>query len=333
MKNNKIKKYCENCKCEVIAETVVSKETFKVLNDKIEIETRKLICPKCKESIFYEEYDEETLNNAYDEYRKKHNLLSPGEIKEIRKQYGLSQNEFSTLLGWGEKTICRYEGGAIQDNVHNDLLKFLKDYGNMKAFLIMHENDISEKTKNKIYMHIFEDVKETNYIVDQEYSYEPSIYSGFKKFDYDKLCAMVDYFVERIDNLPITKLNKLLNYADNLYFKENCISISGLRYQHLPFGPVPEQYKFLFGQMTKDSTIKENYITTYKYDTCVICKGDKQIDDVLTENEKRVLNKVYKKFKDYGAKQISDVSHSETGYLNTINNEYISYEYAESLSI
>ena len=72
---------------------------------------------------------------AYKKYRTIHNLLNPEEIKSIREKYDLSQNEFSNLLGWGEKTICRYENGAIQDNVHNDLLKLLKDNDQNIIFL------------------------------------------------------------------------------------------------------------------------------------------------------------------------------------------------------
>lgn len=333
MKTNKIKIYCENCKCEINAEIKESKEIFKVLNERFEIKTRKLICPKCNKSIYYEEYDNETINKAYNAYRKKHNLLTPEEIKDIRTSYGLGQNEFSNMLGWGEKTICRYESGAIQDNVHNDLLRFIKEPGGMKSFVMLHEDDIPEKTKNKIYMHIFDDGPKMNNICDYLFNYEPSIYSGFKRFDYDKLCAMVDYFVARIDDLSITKLIKLLNYSDNLYFKKNCISISGLRYQHLPYGPVPEQYKMLFGQMNEDSIIKENYIIKNNYETNIICKGQKKVQDILTDDEKKTLNKVYKVFKDYNASKISKASHSESGYINTTDNEYISYEYAEDLSI
>ena len=40
---------------------------------------------------YCEEFDNATLINAYNEYRRRHELLLPEEIKKIREQYGLSQ--------------------------------------------------------------------------------------------------------------------------------------------------------------------------------------------------------------------------------------------------
>jgi len=42
-------------------------------------------------------------------------MLSPYEIRELRKRYGLTQKELSLLLGWGSVTMSRYENGALQD--------------------------------------------------------------------------------------------------------------------------------------------------------------------------------------------------------------------------
>ena len=72
---------------------------------------------------------------------KKHKLLLPDEIKNIRETYGLSQRSFAKLLNWGEKTIQRYERGSIQDKAHNSLLLFLKNPENMKIFI--EENEIN----------------------------------------------------------------------------------------------------------------------------------------------------------------------------------------------
>ena len=45
---------------------------------------------------------------------------------------------------------------------------------------------------------------------------------------------------------------KLLNYSDMIFYKENGVSISGLRYVHLPFGPVPENFDMLMEKMAED---------------------------------------------------------------------------------
>ena len=91
---------------------------------------------------YCEEFDNATLINAYNEYRRRHELLLPEEIKKIREQYGLSQRSFSRLLNWGDKPICRYENGSIQDKVHNSLMLFLREPENMRTYLTAYAVDI-----------------------------------------------------------------------------------------------------------------------------------------------------------------------------------------------
>lgn len=100
-----------------------------------------MICTECGEDLFCEELDSATLICAYNEYRRRHKLLLPEEIKKIREQYGLSQRGFAKLLNWKDKTIRRYENGSIQDKEHNRLLLFLRDPKNMRIYLA--ENKIT----------------------------------------------------------------------------------------------------------------------------------------------------------------------------------------------
>ena len=100
-----------------------------------------MVCTVCGEELFNEELDSATLINAYNEYRRKHKLLLPEEIRKIREQYGLSQRSFAKLLNWGDKTIRRYENGAVQDRAHNSLLLFLREPENMRTYLT--ENEVA----------------------------------------------------------------------------------------------------------------------------------------------------------------------------------------------
>ena len=60
-------------------------------------------------------------------YRSKCGLMTAEEITELRKSYGISQTDLCILLGWGEKTVTRYEGPQIQDRAHDLILKKIKD--------------------------------------------------------------------------------------------------------------------------------------------------------------------------------------------------------------
>ncbi len=201
-----------------------------------------------------EELDSATLINAYNEYRRRHKFLLPEEIRRIREQYGLSQRSFAKLLNWGDKTIRRYENGAVQDRAHNSLLLFLREPENMRAYLTENEVALDEKQISRLLETVEKLEQDTDFRVGRRYfdlffSRVPCEENGFKGFDYEKLCAMVLFFAHKSAGLLKTKLMKLFNYSDMIFYKENGLSISGLKYAHLPYGPVPDNFDMILGKM------------------------------------------------------------------------------------
>lgn len=145
-----MRKYCDGCGKETETKIITKAETYDVCGEAIEVDTKVLICADCGEEFYSEELDNTTLVNAYNEYRKRHKLLFPDEIKKIREQYGLSQRSFSKLLNWGDKTICRYENGSIQDKAHNSMLFLLRVPGNMRTYLMENEVMLNARQKSKL---------------------------------------------------------------------------------------------------------------------------------------------------------------------------------------
>lgn len=72
----------------------------------------------------------ENLLEARNAYRLNHDLLTSNDIISIRMSYGLTQNEFSLLLGFGEVTIARFETKLIQTKPYDDLIKSARDDAN-----------------------------------------------------------------------------------------------------------------------------------------------------------------------------------------------------------
>lgn len=330
--------YCENCDKEVDTIIIHKNETIPVYGEDISVDADVLTCAVCGEELYCEELDNATLLKAYDTYRKKHKLLMPDEIKKIREQYGLSQRGFANLLNWGDKTIRRYEGGALQDKAHNSLLLFLRNPENMKAYLENNEVNISDSQRAKLLVRIdaLEDtpLQKAYSMIGSCFSLEPSLQNGYHAFDFEKFCAMVVFFASVIPGLMQVKLLKLLNYSDMLYFKENGISISGTRYVHAPYGPVPDKYKTLFDMMENEHVAHIEIEVGEMYEKHLIVL-DCVASDYLTflsDNEKAVMNRVYEKFKDFGSSAISNYSHGEEGYKNTEMGEVISYNYAKSIT-
>ena len=122
------KRLCVCCMEEHEVKTVLVQEHASFKNEQISYEAMYLYCDQAEELYA----DEEMLKNndiaLKDAYRKKHGLLTSGEIRAIREKYGISQSDLSVLLGWGGKTITRYESHQVQDKAHDTILKKLNRF-------------------------------------------------------------------------------------------------------------------------------------------------------------------------------------------------------------
>ena len=126
--------YCYGCNGMTKTKIVEKDQTLNVKGKDITLRVQVRVCSVCGEEILDEELDEKTLKMFYKEYRNLENLLLPEEIKSIRQKYNLSQTSFAKLLGFGEKTINRYENGAIQDVCHDNLIRLMDS---MDSFILL----------------------------------------------------------------------------------------------------------------------------------------------------------------------------------------------------
>lgn len=330
--------YCEVCGREVETKIISRKEVLNVCGEDIEVDALVMVCAECGEELFNEELDSATLINAYNEYRRRHKLLLPEEIRRIREQYGLSQRSFAKLLNWGDKTIRRYENGAVQDRAHNSLLLFLREPENMRTYLTENEVALDEKQISRLLETVEKLEQDTDFRVGRRYfdlffSRVPCEENGFKGFDYEKLCAMVLFFAHKSAGLLKTKLMKLLNYSDMIFYKENGLSISGLKYAHLPYGPVPDNFDMILGKMAADHIAHIEVFYDGSYENHQVIPECDVPEGALSDKEIEVLNRIYEKFKNFGSAEISNYSHREKGYNATKTGQIISYAYAMDIQL
>lgn len=119
---------CLECGGEMIRSLDPIQTVFK--GDELQIESvEHWKCEQCGE-LEYESADLDVLDGAENEaYRKLHNLLSPKEIKAIRKRYGLTQAQFEELLGVATPTVSRWEtGSVIQTKVADNLMRAIREF-------------------------------------------------------------------------------------------------------------------------------------------------------------------------------------------------------------
>lgn len=161
-----MKCFCDYCLKETEFDFKTVREEFDVKNETISIESTVKYCKECGEYLFDTEIDSENMKKAFDEYKRNHDLMSSEEIKKTREKYGLSAAAFSKILGFGEKTITRYENGAIQDNAQNTLLYLMQNPNIFKEVWYKNKNLLSEyeiaKTEKIIASMLVETIEESS---------------------------------------------------------------------------------------------------------------------------------------------------------------------------
>jgi len=114
---------CFNCDYEEELQPIREPVIITVRGESIPATKEFYQCPNCGHA-FTSSLGHDALDEAYREYRHRHHLLQPEDIRNKREQYGLTQQELSTLLGWKENTLSKYENGALQEESQDTLLKF-----------------------------------------------------------------------------------------------------------------------------------------------------------------------------------------------------------------
>jgi putative zinc finger/helix-turn-helix YgiT family protein len=326
--------FCPNCEKESPLEIVRKVEEFNVRGEVIVVEVEYYQCQECGEEFENSKSAIDPYEIAYREYRARKGLLQPEEIREFRIKRGLTQKEFSELIGIGIATLNRYENGALQSEAHDRVIKLVMDPRNFLNLISNSQGILSDSKRQKIMSQLTEETEVSWLEITKDVfgNYNADIYSGYKKLELGKFFEAIKFFCFQ-DRIFKTKLMKLLFYADFGHFKKYSVSITGARYARLPYGPVPDQFeRWLAALVLDDEGIRKEEDWNYDYPGEVYVSNTSPALSIFSPSELRVLATVKEVFRDFSAKKISDISHNEKGYQDTETAHLISYGYASQLS-
>lgn len=337
MSNNQ-KKWCPVCNKDVHTDVIEKPATYTFKGETFKVSEKVRICSVCGNELIDEKMDNELMSELSEKYMERKGL-SFEDIQSIRKQYGLSMDLFSKVLGWSKATIVRYESGKfIPDPSHMAVLRQLKEHPeDIEIFFKQNQQKLNVKQRGKIEEQLNQmeskvveqgllDLLKKNFKF-----YEGKIDTGYSRFSSEKLIHMVIFLTKQ--GVQKTKLMKLLWYTDFINFRRNLNSISGLPYVRLQHGPVPKDHELILTTLEKNHFIKSEEIPVGDYLSMVI-KANRDFDpSIFSEDELEVLEYVNHFFKEYGSIKISEFSHKEKGWKETNDHQLIPYSYAENLSI
>lgn len=305
---------------------------YNIKGKEIKFNSKRRFCSKCNNLIYDDILDNETSIKAIDLYNKLYGIEKE-KITSLRKQYNLSQELFSKVIGCAKKTLISYEKGTtIANDTYLIIIKSLINNPSLiKNIISANKVHFTKEEYNKIEKKVskFLENNEKQLIFNEEFT--PTIYNGYTKLNKDKIYNIIIYLSDK--TIYKTKLLKELFYIDFLFYKKNIVSLTGLEYAKLKFGPVPDKFETILMKSTM-----ENYVD---YDLDIDEKGEhfyikakKEFDkNIFTKSELEVIKKVKEYFEMFSVKDIVEYSHKESAYINTKKNELISYDYAFDINL
>lgn len=273
-----------------------------------------------------------------DAYRKQNGLMTSSEIKSLRDKYQISQTDFSTVLGWGGKTITRYESYQVQDAAHDNILKRVQDDPQWFLDLLSRvQCELPESRYRKYYraaLYLYSQ-KKNEYTQKMLYAMyaERNISKqemGNTLLDLNKVVESINYIASRdVAALYSLKLMRMLWYADCLHYKRKRESITGMAYRMGLLGVTPLGYEYLTtlsGVSCKEKRFGEGI--GYLFDA---------VENIslkhLSQEEVESLEYVVEQFKITSNDEMTEIMDKEQAVVCSQEQEIVSYEYADNLSI
>jgi len=284
-------------------------------------------CEKCNEVYVTSEIEQINIVQVYNQYREKHKILFPEQIKKLREKYDVSAAKMSEILGFGTNTYGKYERGEIPNESNTALLNLITEPHNFKELLEEKREMLSTNEYEKILKNLDFLIQDNSKFTLKSNLLEnvkiPTRFHGFVFPNIEKLANLVIYFAENVKPFMV-KLNKLLFYADFLNYKKTGYSISGFQYAAIPMGPVPNNYGILFQLIENEGFIQTEYVSFNNGEGSDRFVAKKVFDESLfTEIELDSINKVAETFKNMSTDEIKEISYKEIAWINEISGKKI----------
>ncbi|MBS3771958.1 MAG: DUF4065 domain-containing protein [Bacteroidales bacterium] len=319
---------------------VIHKEsgTLSFRKEKFEIMYHYYLCEDTGERFTPDDLGQVNIIQVHNQYREKHGIPFPDEIKKIREKYNLSARKMSKILGFGENSYRNYEAGEIPSVANGRLILAIKHAEDFKQQVEASTHLLSETEKAKLDKTInklINEEKTTTWskLLENQFLYtQPNEYSGYKEPQFDKIACMITFFSSQMKSFK-TKLNKLLFFADFLHYSKTGFSITGLTYRAIPLGPVPAEYDKLYIKLAEEGKVYVEEMVMSEGNYAEIINGSEIYNEKMFEDtEKKVLNSIIKQFRSVSSKEIVELSHQYKAWKdnqeqrNLINYQHYAFD-------
>ncbi|QQS34778.1 MAG: DUF4065 domain-containing protein [Ignavibacteriales bacterium] len=319
---------CPVCNDKAQLKAEQKKRTYR--NEKFDVVEHYYQCDKCNYSFTNNEIDQYNLYLLHNKYREKYQIPFPEQLIAIRESYGLTQTKISELLGFGPNQYRLYESGELPSSANSMLLRLLLRPQSFKNIILENRQDDHEKLFAELVKKIDKRINETRKatLINMLFRNDiiPNSATGFAVPDFKKFANMVIYFLNVAQFK--TKLNKLLFYADFTHFKYFGRSISGCEYAAIDMGPVPDNYKLIFGLLEEENFVHSKIETIKEKEVEKFFPSQSFDSSLFTVAEQDTLNSICSELGNLNTQSLIDLSHDEVAWqINSVNKITIDYSF------
>ena len=291
-------------------------------------------CEKCSEEFTTTEADSISLVQAHNQYREKNNIPFPEEIAAIRHKYDLRASKMSEVLGLGANGYSNYENGEIPTSAYGNLISAAsgpQTFMNLLDKAKEHFTDKAfKKVKERVAYLIHTKDENKDLCADLNIYNLPNNFTGYKKTAPVKIANLVTYFIQQSkpDFNDKLKLNKQLFFADFTHYKNHGVSISGLSYRAIKYGPVPANYDNIYAYLENEKLMSSQFLRLPNGGAREVFISDADFDkNLFSDEEKETLSGITEKFANMSSWDIVELSHSEKAWKELeANKELIGYQ-------
>ena len=281
------------------------------------------------------ESDTVWYNQVTNQYRAKYGIPYTDEIVALRERYGVSATKMSVILGFGVNQYRLYEMGEVPSESNG---KMIRSAMNPRVFLDLVDssrNHLTEREYAKITARVREVINQVSQWHEERAAVSRLFHTrrgpenGFAPQSTVRLKNLLLYVIKQMGDVFQTKMNKVLFYIDFLSYRERGMAISGLAYNAIDFGPVPQRWDRVYSAF--DEIIPQPRIV--RDQECIALTAIADADmTCFTDSERKMIDTICAKTKDLSAHDISELSHNEPAWQRHLREEgTIPYEEAFQL--
>ena len=299
--------------------------------DSIEFRGEKFDCmyisfhdDELNESFTTTESDGVWYNQMTNQYREKHGIPYQNEIIALRELYGLSATKMSLILGFGTNQYRLYEEGEVPNESNGKMIRSAMNPQVFMELVKSSRNQLTEKEFAKILAKVEEVLAQSEkwhyeqWTVERLFRSGRGLANGFAPQSTARLKNLLLYILGQMGDTFQTKMNKVLFYIDFLSYRERGMAISGLAYQAIEFGPVPQRWDRVYSAFDE----VQEQLQLVKGQECVSLKAAAEADmSFFAAEEMAVINEVCAKMKNLTSLAATKMSHKEPAWKKYVGNQ------------